>query len=103
MKSFYDSFFSFSVSERSQIAKRSGLSLAYLLKHIYVNRKSPKFHLHNAVNLDRASGGALPFYQHTKGDVDWPYVLDRLREAKRRGDFVSSANNTKEVANDTLT
>lgn len=95
--SFYDSFFQFPVKERQKIASKAGLSLAYLLKHIYVNKKNPRFHLHNAVSLDRASGGILKFWEHTEGEIDWPYVLERLREAKRKGEFSSPVINTNTV------
>jgi hypothetical protein len=82
---FYDKFFQFPVSERGEIARRAGMSLPYILKHIYVNNKEPRFHLHNAVALDKASGGLLHFWEHTQGDVDWDYVFSRLKEAKRSG------------------
>lgn len=102
MKTFYDAFFQFPVRERQRIAKNAGMSLPYLLKHIYVNKKKPRFHLHNAVSLDRASGGVLRFWEHTEGDVDWQYVLDRLREAKRKGGFSATSGNTKRVDINTL-
>lgn len=83
---FYDQFFgSFLPSERRQIASRAGMSLPYLLKHCYVNDGVPKFHFHNAVALDKASNGVLKFWDHAEGDVDWDFVLHRLREAKRMG------------------
>ena len=63
------------------------MSLGYILKHTYVNNRDPKFHLHNAVALDKASGGALPFWQFTEGNLDWKYVLDRLKHAKRLGEL----------------
>jgi hypothetical protein len=98
---FYDRFFSFSPRERGEIAVRAGLSLQYLLKHIYVSRRAPRFHLHNAVALDRASSGALPFYEFTHGSVDWAYVHDRLREAAAAGQLRSHSDNTSEVDGNT--
>jgi len=95
---FYDHFFgSFMPSERKQIASRAGLSLPYILKHCYVNKKSPKFHFHNAVALDKASGGVLRFWDNAEGDVDWDYVLMRLREAKRSGALSPSATGNTAV------
>ena len=85
--SFYDSFFRLPIPERRRVAEASGLSLGYILKHTYVNKRDPKFHLHNAVALDKASGGALPFWKFTEGDLDWRYVLDRLKHAKRLGEL----------------
>jgi len=88
---FYDHFFgSFMPSERKQIASRAGLSLPYILKHCYVNNKAPKFHFHNAVALDKASGGVLRFWDNSEGNVDWEYVLARLREARRNGALTPS-------------
>jgi hypothetical protein len=84
---FYEAFFRLPIPERKRIADDSGMSLKYILKHIYVNERDPKFHMHNAVALDKASGGALPFYKYTEGGVDWSYVLDRLKHAKRLGEL----------------
>ncbi len=85
MATFYDQFMQFSVAERQQIATDAGLSLGYIQKHTYTSQHTPKFHLHNAVAMDIASEGALPFWEHTEGEVDWDYVLRRLRQAKRKG------------------
>jgi hypothetical protein len=94
--SFYEQFFgNFMPSERKQIADRAGLSLPYILKHCYVNDKQPKFHFHNAVALDKASNGVLRFWEHSEGDVDWEFVLIRLREAKRNGLLGSQKNAQK--------
>ena len=100
---FYNQFFQFPPRERSRIADKAGMSLAYLLKHIYVNKHSPKFHLHNAVALDKASGGVLKFIDHTEGQVDWEYVLQRLKEAKRQGQLTPKVADTKsaEINKDT--
>lgn len=103
MKTFYDSFFQFPVRERQSIAKNAGMSLPYLLKHIYVNKKKPRFHLHNAVSLDRSSGGVLRFWEHTEGNVDWQYVLDRLRGHEAAGGFSVAKSNTKAVDTNTQT
>lgn len=85
--SFYEAFFRLPIQERKRIADQSGMSLGYILKHTYVSERNPRFHLHNAVALDKASGGVLPFYNFTEGSVDWSYVLDRLKHAKRLGDL----------------
>lgn len=87
MTKFYDAFQDFTVEERRQIAQACGTTLGYLSKHMYTSGREPKFRFHNAVNLERASAGALPFWQHTEGDVDWTYVLRRLQRAKRRGEL----------------
>lgn len=85
--SFYEEFFKLPITERQRIADESGMSLGYILKHTYVSDRNPRFHMHNAVALDKASGGVLPFYRFTEGDVDWSYILERLKHAKRRGDI----------------
>jgi hypothetical protein len=89
--SFYESFFRLPPSERKRIASQSGMSLGYILKHTYVSQRDPRFHLHNAVSLDKASGGVLPFWKFTEGDLDWSYILDRLKHAKRLGDLTPPA------------
>lgn len=85
MTSFYDQFFAEPMAERQRIAEAAGLSLAYILKHTYVQHREPRFHFHNAIGLDRASNGKLCFLDTTEGDVDWPYVLRRLKELQRTG------------------
>lgn len=101
---FYDQFFrNFMPSERKQIAERAGLSLPYILKHCYVNDKEPKFHFHNAVALDKASSGVLRFWEHTEGDVDWDFVLTRLREAKRNGLLTKPAEKKMQQDNENAT
>lgn len=85
MTTFYEQFMSFVPSEREDIAAAAGLSLGYINKHMYTHRGEPKFHFANAVALDKASNGALPFIEHTAGDVDWGHVLKRLQSARRRG------------------
>lgn len=82
---FKDKFFAFPVAKRAEIAQAAQLSLPYIHKHTYVCEGDPKFHFHNAVALDKASEGVLPFWEHTHGKVDWLHVLDRLRQAKRQG------------------
>ena len=82
---FYDQLMQFSPADRHEIANGAGLSLGYVLKHTYVSAREPKFHFHNAVAMDAASKGALPFIEHTEGNIDWDFVLRRLRAARRRG------------------
>ncbi len=82
---FYDQLMQFSIPEREEIARGAGLSLGYVLKHTYVSERAPKFHFHNAVAMDASSKGVVPFWEHTEGAVDWGYVLERLKQAKRRG------------------
>lgn len=98
--SFYEAFFRLPPPERQRVANEAGMSLGYILKHTYSSERDPKFHMHNAVALDRASKGALPFYKFTEGGVDWKYVLDRLKHAKRLGDLeptTGEANDTGSV------
>lgn len=83
--SFYDTFFAQPMIERQRIADASGLSLAYILKHTYVQGRAPKFHFHNALGLDRASNGKLSFLDTTEGAIDWPYVLQRLKSEQKAG------------------
>jgi hypothetical protein len=85
MSTFHVLFWAMSIAERQRIAREAGLSLPYLYKHTYVSNRDPKFHLCNAVALDKASGGRLPLYDLTAGDVDWRHVLRRLQSAKRKG------------------
>ena len=82
---FYDQFMAFTPQERNEIAVKSGLSLGYINKHMYTSAGEPKFHFANAVAMDWASNGAIPFTEHTSGEVDWAYVLKRLQAAKRKG------------------
>ncbi len=84
---FYDQLMSFQVTERQAIANGAGLSLGYIHKHTYVSDRAPKFHFHNAVAMDASSKGVIPFIEHTEGDVDWGFVLKRLRSARRRGEI----------------
>lgn len=84
---FSQRFFKYKTSEREQIAKSAGLSLPYLMKHIYVSGRDPRFHFHNAVALDKASDGELKFWQSTEGTVDWEYVMARLAYAKIKGEL----------------
>lgn len=87
MSSFYDQFMGLSVSERERIAEQAGLSLAYILKHIYVSERNPKFHFHNAAAMDVASGGVLPFIQHTthSNAIPWEYVRTSLNRQRKHG------------------
>jgi hypothetical protein len=82
---FYDQFFAEPMAERQRIAQAAGLSLAYIHKHTYVQQREPKFHFHNAVGLDRASNGKLCVIDMTEGDIDWTYVLQRLKELQKDG------------------
>ena len=82
---FYDQLMQFAIPEREVIVQGAGLSLGYVHKHMYVSQGAPKFHFHNAVGMDRSSSGAIPFLEHTEGEVDWAYVLRRLRAARRLG------------------
>jgi hypothetical protein len=83
--SFYQQLMQFSIPERQAIVDGAGLSLGYVHKHMYVSDGSPLFHFHNAVAMDQSSRGAIPFIEHTEGNVDWGFVLKRLRSARRRG------------------
>ena len=87
MSSFYEQFMGLSVGERERIASEAGLSLAYILKHIYVSERNPKFHFHNAVEIDLASGGALPFMQHTThaDTLPWGYIRRTLNRQRKQG------------------
>ena len=85
MGTFYDQWMQYSVAERERIAHEAGLTRGYIQKHLYASQREPKFHLHNAVAMDQASRGTIPFYQHTEGEIDWSYVLKRLKQAKRLG------------------
>lgn len=85
MPTFYDQFMGLSVAEREAIVTASGLSLGYVQKHMYVSQHEPKFHFHNAVAMDAASRGILPFHQHTEGVVDWDHVRRSLNRAHLRG------------------
>lgn len=84
---FYERFFKMPMAERQRVAKDSKLSLPYILKQVYMKKRNPVFRFHNAVALDRASKGELPFYQFAEGsqEVDWEYVAKRLRQARRKG------------------
>lgn len=84
---FYEVFMRYPVKERQRIADAAGLSLGYILKHTYVSGRQPKFHFANAVAMDKASGGVLSFLEHSEGEVDWEYVLQRLKQAKRQGEL----------------
>jgi hypothetical protein len=83
--SFYEQFFSEPMPERQRIAEQAGMSLQYVQKHTYVQGRNPKFHFHNAVGLDRASNGKLRFIDMTEGDIDWAYVLERLKLLQKHG------------------
>lgn len=85
--SFYEAFFRLPLAERKRIAAEAKMSLRYILKHTYVSERNPVFKLQNAVALDKASGGGIPFYKYAEGDIDWGYVLDRLKHAKRIGEL----------------
>lgn len=87
MPSFKDRFMSLPVAQRREIAERAGMTIGYLNKHMYVSNGEPKFTMQNAVNLDAASNGALPFWENTEGDVDWDYVRRRLTTAHRNGEL----------------
>jgi hypothetical protein len=82
---FYDKFFAHPMTERKRIAEAAGLSLAYIQKHTYVQARQPRFHFHSAVGLDRASNGSLCFVDLTEGEVDWAYVLERLKMLQKQG------------------
>lgn len=84
---FYERFFKMPVPERKRIADESQLSLPYILKQVYTRGRNPMFRFHNAVALDRASKGELPFFMFSEGttEIDWDYVAKRLRQAKRKG------------------
>lgn len=85
MSTFYQQFMHYSVAERRQIAEEAGLSAAYVTKEMYASSSNPKFHFHNAVGLDKATRGGIPFIQHTAGTVDWDYVRRSLNRAHRQG------------------
>lgn len=85
MTTFYDQFMQHSSAERERIALEAGFSIGYVTKHMYSSARAPVFHFHNAVAMDQASGGTLPFYQHTSGSVDWDFVRRTLNTAHRRG------------------
>ena len=85
MPTFYEQFMQYSVADRRQIALDAGLSIAYITKEMYAQDHSPKFHFHNAVAIDQATFGRIPFIQHTAGDIDWDYVRRSLNSAKRKG------------------
>jgi len=85
MSNFHDKFMSLPSSERMRIASEAGLSLGYIYKQTYVRQGAPKFRISNAVALDKASGGGLSFLEHAEEGVDWQYVLERLKAAKRMG------------------
>jgi len=97
--SFYERFFKMSVPERQRVADASRLSLPYILKQVYMKGRNPVFRFHNAVALDRASKGELPFYMFSEcsKDVDWEYVAKRLRQARRKGALKPQA--AKETTN----
>jgi hypothetical protein len=85
MSTFYEQFFAEPMAERQRIAEAAGLSLAYIHKHTYTQARAPKFHFHNAVGLDRASNGKLCLLDTTEGEIDWTYVLQRLKELQKIG------------------
>ena len=85
MSTFHQQLMQFTVPERAEIAAYAGFTLNYLHKTTYANKGAPKFHFDNALALDVASKGALPFYQHTAGCIDWDLVRRRLNRAKRKG------------------
>ena len=87
MSTFQDNFMGLDVTERQGIAHEAGLSLAYLHKHMYVHDGEPKFQFDNAVHLDAASSGLLPFWEITEGTVDWGFVRRRLNAAHRKGEL----------------
>ncbi len=87
MITFYDTFLCYPVAERQRIATEAGMSLPYILKHTYSHQGRPKFRFQNAVELDKASKGQLPFIQLTEGAVDWDYVRRALNRAHRRGEL----------------
>lgn len=85
MSTFYDVFFSESMPERLRIAQAAGLSLPYIQKHTYTNEREPKFHFHNAVKMDWASNGKLCLIDITEGEIDWAFVLQRLKALQKDG------------------
>ena len=79
-----------SVADRTRIAQEAGLSLGYVQKHMYVSQHRPVFRFHNAVAMDKASNGALPFRQHTEtlhafDHIDWAYVRRSLNRDYANG------------------
>ena len=87
MTTFHEQFMGLSAPERGRIVLAAGLSLGYVKKHIYASQYAPVFHFHNAVAMDKASGGVLPFIQHTTqtDEIDWAYVRRSLNRLNKVG------------------
>lgn len=86
MTTFYEQFMGLAPEQRARVAQEAGMSMQYIIKRTYTQQHAPVFRFDNAVAMDKASGGKLPFIQHTSGEqIDWDYVRRSIASAQRKG------------------